>query len=210
MASNNYNSLAKIYDGLSRIIFGEAIVRAQVKTLQYLTANSCILIAGGGTGWILEEISKIYSGGLIIFYVEKSAEMVKLAKKRNCKNNCVHFVETEIENFETDIKFDAILTFFLFDNFQEKKAKIIFEKLDALLKKNGVWLFSDFIYDKKKSPLWQKCVLKIMYLFFRLTTKIETTGLVNMESHFEKNFKSVNEFFLYAGFIKSVVYEKTI
>ncbi len=49
----NYNNSAWFYDSLAGLVYGKALVKAQVYLLQYIPADSNILIVGGGTGWIL-------------------------------------------------------------------------------------------------------------------------------------------------------------
>ena len=90
---NNYNTIANTYDFLSRLIFQKSIVNAQVFLLNYISANSKILIVGGGTGWVLEELSKIHSEGIEITYVEKSEKMISLSKQKNIKNNKAVFMK---------------------------------------------------------------------------------------------------------------------
>ncbi|WP_431293951.1 class I SAM-dependent methyltransferase [Pedobacter sp. P26] len=112
--NNNYDKIANHYDTLSRLVFFKSQVNAQVNQLQYIPKDSSVLIAGGGTGWILEEITKIYPSGLKIVYVEISAKMIALSQKREFKNNQVKFVNLGIEDFSTDTVFDVVLTPFLF------------------------------------------------------------------------------------------------
>src|SRR5580698_1500791 len=114
----NYNNSAWFYDRLSRMVYGSALIDAQVYLLQFLPAGSNILIAGGGTGWILEEIAKIHPSGLQITYVEVAAGMMGRSKKRNTGSNKVIFINDAIENISIK-HFDVVLTPFLFDNLKE-------------------------------------------------------------------------------------------
>lgn len=204
---NNYNAIASIYDFLSRLIFRKSIVNAQVFLLNHIPENSTILIAGGGTGWVLEELSKIHSKGIEITYVEKSNKMISLSKQKNIKNNKAVFINEGIEDFLTDKKFDVVFTAFLFDNFLPGKIEFVFSKLDQLLKQNGLWLYADFINDKHRK-LWQKLLLKAMYLFFKLTCNIETQHLVNMNKLFASGYNKTAESFYYSNFIKAIAYTK--
>jgi ubiquinone/menaquinone biosynthesis C-methylase UbiE len=121
---------------------------------------------GGGTGWILEELSKIYNEGIEITYIEKSSGMIALSKQKNIQHNTIEFINEGIEEFSTEKKFDAVFTAFLFDNFQQQKIESVFSKLNQFLQPNGFWLYADFINDKNNSTWWQKFLLKTMYLFF--------------------------------------------
>ena len=204
----NYDKIARIYDLLSRMIFGKHIEQAQVCMLEYVPSGSAILIVGGGTGWILEKLSEKWPQGLQIEYVEVSAEMISLSKKRDCRENVVNFINIPIEEFISYKQYDVIVTPFVFDNFRDDKIKIIFTKLDQGLKVNGKWLFADFVYDKEKSPLWQKFLLKVMYFFFRITSSIETQELTSMDKYFARSYEIQFEAFHYFKFITSVVYRK--
>ncbi len=94
----NYNNSAWFYDTLSKVIYGKALVRSQVYLLPFIPPESKILLIGGGTGWILEEIAKVHSSGLAITYVEVAANMMKLSQKRNAGGNKVAFINDAIEN----------------------------------------------------------------------------------------------------------------
>jgi len=78
---NNYNGIAKFYDMLSRIVFQKSIIKAQVYLIQFISEGDKIIIVGGGTGWILEEISRLEKKNISVVYVEKSSAMIDLAKK---------------------------------------------------------------------------------------------------------------------------------
>ena len=206
---NNYDKLAWIYDPLSRLVYFKAQVNAQISLLPFIPADSKILIVGGGTGWILESIAKVHPTGLSITYVEISKKMVELAQKRDCKKNQVLFIQQAMEDYTLTEKYDVIITAFFFDNFKEEKAISIFHQLNNNLKDNGIWLFSDFILDKNNGKKWQGFMLKMMYLFFKIVTKIEAQKLFYMAPVFEKsNYQNIFETYRYGKFIKSIAYKK--
>src|ERR1700712_3142269 len=123
--ASNYDNSAWFYDGLSRLVYGKALVNAQVYLLQFVKPNSTILIAGGGTGWILEELARIHPTGLKITYVEISAKMMSLSKKRWVADNEVIFINRAVENVPATTRFDMLITPFLFDNFKEENLQKI-------------------------------------------------------------------------------------
>src|SRR5665213_550548 len=98
--ASNYDNSAWFYDRLSRVIYGRALIRSQVYLLPCIPAGATILIAGGGTGWILEEIANIYPSGLKIVYAEISAKMMAFSRKRNAGNNEVIFINLPVENIQ--------------------------------------------------------------------------------------------------------------
>lgn len=204
---NNYDKIANYYDVLSRMVFFKSQVNAQIRQLQYIPANSRVLIAGGGTGWILDEMVKIHPAGLHITYVEISSKMLALSKKRKTAANQVDFVCSSIEDFRHRGKYDVIITAFLFDNFLEPRIKLVFNQLNSHMAKNGRWLFTDFHDDGKEKKSWQFYLLKTMYLFFRNIAQVEARSLIQMESFFkEAGYTVLTEAYDYKRFIKSTVY----
>lgn len=206
--ANDYNKIAGVYDTFSRIVYQKAIVKAQVFLIQLIENNNSVLIVGGGTGWILEEISKLQKQNVTVVYVEKSAAMIKLAKKKKYENIKVEFIEAAIEDYTSTEKFDVIITAFLFDNFLQEKIKTVFAKLDDFLKPKGFWLYADFVNDQQNKKRWQQFLLKSMYFFFRLTAKIETQELIDMRPYFQNNYHLITKQFYYNGFIQAVAYKK--
>jgi len=208
--ATNYDMIASSYDLIRKIVLGNSIVKAQVSLLKFIPANSHILIVGGGTGWIIEEINAIHSQGLTIDYVESSAKMIQLSQKKEHRSNKINYIHQPIEAYTTDTIYDIIITPFLFDNFQIKKIAVIFAQLNSYLNKDGMWLYADFVYDENNDPLWQKALLKTMYFFFRITCKIETQQLVNMDQFFSTLYYPVFTTSYYHNFIQSVAYQKKL
>lgn len=204
----NYDKVANVYDLLSRMVFGNSIVKAQVCMLPFVNAGGKILIVGGGTGWILEEIAQKYREGLQIDYVEASAKMIDLSKKKNIGKNEVKFIKMPIEDWHAEYSYDIIITPFFFDNFDAPQIDFIFSKLHKTLNAKGFWLYADFTNEEEKSRYWQKIILCIMYFFFRVTCGIEAKKLIVMDSYFATAYKVAFTVSHYHGFIKSVVYIK--
>ena len=207
MKTNNYDSIAFWYDRLSRIIFLKSQVNAQKEQLSFIKNHQKILIIGGGTGWILEEIAKIHQN-LEITFVEISANMIVLAKKKKWGKNNVYFIHLPIEDFTDQENYDVIITAFLFDNFARNRAEMVFEMLNHKLKQKGLWLFSDFSNHHTKS-YWQFIFLKTMYFFFEKVANVEAKALIDMQPYFtDKGYATVKEKYYYGSFIKAVVYRK--
>ncbi|QNK63786.1 methyltransferase domain-containing protein [Pedobacter sp. PAMC26386] len=208
---NNYDNIAGYYDVLSRMIFFRAQVKAQIDQLAAIPENSTILIAGGGTGWILEEIAKIHPSGLTITYVEISSKMLEISKKREVKGNMVEYIHTSMEDFKPLISYDILITAFFFDNFSADSIQMVFNQLHALLKSGGTWLFADFYYTEKSGKRWQWLLLQTMYLFFSKVSSVEAKSLINTEYLFEGNsYLVLKTSFYYRRFIKTIIYRKIV
>ncbi len=202
----NYNNSAWFYDRLSRVVYGKALVNAQVYLLKQVPANSKVLIVGGGTGWILEELSMIHSSGLHITYVEIAEHMMALSKKRNITDNKVTFINDAVENVALPADFDVVITPFLFDNFTEQTLGKVFTHIQSLLKKDGLWLNTDFQLTGK---WWQQVLLKTMFLFFKILCGIEASKLPAIEKRFaEAGYQVVDRKTFFGDFIVSEAYKK--
>lgn len=202
----NYNNSAWFYDRLSKAIYGKALIRAQVYLLKDIPTGSKILIAGGGTGWILEEIAKVRPSGLAITYIEIAENMMSLSRKRNAGSNRVEFINDAVENIGLSNDYDVVITPFLFDNFTEENLQKIFQHIHQCLKANGLWLNADFQLTGK---WWQKVLLKSMILFFRLVCHIEATKLPDIKKCFaEYDYHIIQQSTFFGDFILSTIYQK--
>ncbi len=202
----NYNNSAWFYDSLSQLIYGRALLNAQIFLLQFIPVNSRILIVGGGTGKILDEIIKIHSSGLQVTYVEVAAGMMARSKKRNTGNNKVIFVNDAIENITLPPGFDVVITPFLFDNFKETSLDKIFNSIHSLLKTGGLWLNADFQLTGK---WWQNFLLKSMFLFFRMLCGIEASKLPDIDSQFVKHgYEDIAKETFFGDFVISKVFKR--
>jgi ubiquinone/menaquinone biosynthesis C-methylase UbiE len=205
--ASNYDNSAWFYDHLSRVIYGKALIRAQVYLLNYIPAGAAsILIVGGGTGWILEEIAKLRPSGLRITYVEISAKMMAFSRKRNAGNNEVTYVNEAIENVNEQTQYDAVFTPFLFDNFTAQTLQKVFNHIHNRLRSDGVWLNTDF---RPTGRWWQSFLLRSMILFFRIICRIEATKLPDIEKCFEQHsYRIINQKSFFGEFILSTAYQK--
>lgn len=206
--SNNYNPTAFFYDALNRIVFGKATVKSQVWLLNNVPANAHILIIGGGTGWILEELAAVHNSGLHITYIESADKMLNRSKKRKIKNNDVVFVLQDARYFIPDTLYDIIMTPFLFDNFSTEQVKNLIKHFYPFMSANGLWLVTDYQLTKK-GRVWQKILLKTMYTFFRWLSHVEVKDLPEIDNCFDSlKFHKKNAKCFYGGFIQSAVYQK--
>jgi ubiquinone/menaquinone biosynthesis C-methylase UbiE len=204
---NNYDNVAGFYDFLSKLVFGDRLLSAQTCLIPFIPASSSILIVGGGTGTLLEEIAQRHPEGLRIIYVEISSAMIEQAKNRDYGGNQVVFINQAIEDFGSNERFDILFTPFLFDNFDEKRVNRVVSLLSGYLRNDGLWLFADF-HLEPESPVWQRGLLKSMIGFFALVCNIESRGLVPMDPVFSKfGFTPLARFNRCKKFIKSVVYK---
>lgn len=208
---NTFNWLARHYDALSRLVFGKAIVQSQRCFLSPALQNphSKVLMIGGGSGEILEEIWKA-NPTCFIWYVEASSEMLKLAAgkvdpKYRMKIRFIHGTEDAIPE---GLVFDVVIANFVLDLFPDIKVGDMCHKLLTRLHPTGRVLVSDFV---DRGKWWQRPMLWAMYSFFRVMCKIEASSLPRWETHlrFAGLYEQDVKYFFW-GFIKSAVYSKRI
>ncbi|MDH5367382.1 MAG: class I SAM-dependent methyltransferase [Cyclobacteriaceae bacterium] len=204
---NGFDLLASFYDRLAKLVFGNNIKKAQCEFIEQIEEGSYILILGGGTGWILNEIFN-RKNSVKIVYVDTSLEMIKKAKLTLEENwsSQVIFVNDTYQNTITKTPFDVIFTPFFLDMFNDVEVSNIIIELSKNFRTNGIWINTDFRNTRKIN---QKLLLKIMYLFFRAVCKIAACKLPNFEKNFYHNgFKKVTSTFFNGGIIESSIYKK--
>ncbi|WP_447642625.1 MULTISPECIES: class I SAM-dependent methyltransferase [Chitinophagaceae] len=207
MAKNNYDTLAPFYDLTSRAVYGQALVRAQRSVLQFIKDGQKVLIVGGGTGWVLDEIEKLNRKNITVTYIEASAKMVALSRKKSVSFP-VEFICAYAEETKLQQRFDVLMTPFFFDNFSEEKCLALLDVLDGYLKESGMLLYVDFRLTQQNMRFWKKMLLKTMYLFFHIFTKIETNKIVDMASILEKKYVEQWSQFSFHEFVFAAVYSK--
>jgi ubiquinone/menaquinone biosynthesis C-methylase UbiE len=204
----SYDLVAGVYDKLANLFPGDVLQKAQSFYLGKIPQRANILVVGGGTGRILEDITNIYPQGLSIDYVDISIRMIAKAKKRYTGNNKLTFIHQSITDFSKDVQYDVIITAFLLDNFSEATMQKVFVFLHQKLKHGGLWLYTDFQI-KSKHPWWQKAVLFIMYSFFRIVCNIEAKQLPDVASSFNTyNYQFIESQTFFHQFIIASVYKK--
>jgi ubiquinone/menaquinone biosynthesis C-methylase UbiE len=169
----NYGRVARSYQFLSRMVFGNALLNAQRKALSNLSFPCNILMIGGGDGEILKHLSD-FEG--VLDFVEISSEMVLVAQSKT--NFPVSWHVQDIFNFKTDRKYDVIFMPFLLDNFTTKQCSELITHLKPMLKSGGQVIVVDFT---EKPNLWQKVLLFSMYTFFGLIAQVEANKIPDIE-----------------------------
>ncbi len=202
---NDFNGLAPIYDLLVRLVFGSQIIKSQTAHFDQLVNSQNILLPGGGTGQVLEELDKLKLN-LSIDYIEKSTKMLEKAKERRPFNYIeVRYIEGDI--LKVDLQcYDVIITNFFLDVFDKESLSLVVDKLSTLLLPNGKWLMTDFV---STNVAMHQALIVIMYRFFKLTANLQGTRLLDFEKELNRvGFgKNKCERF-YHKMIESCVYSK--
>jgi ubiquinone/menaquinone biosynthesis C-methylase UbiE len=202
----NYDNTVWFYERLSKLVFGRSQIEAQEHFLNHIPPQANILIIGGGTGRILESITRLHSSGLQITYVDMSSKMMALSRRRNTGKNNVTYVTEGIQDISFTTTFDVVITAFLFDNFSEAALAKMFPLINAQVNPGGLWLNTDF---QLTGPLWQKLLLKSMYAFFNAFKAVEVNQLPNVERVFgQYGYDTEAQRSFYRNFIIAKAYRK--
>ena len=174
-----FNGVAGYYDALAGLVFGQSLLRAQRAALVGLPPGAPhVLILGGGTGWILTEVLRRRPAATVL-YLEASPRMLDRARRRlhrECPaaSGQVEFRHGTQAALGTAERFDAIVTFFVLDCIGQAEMATALALLRAALLPGAPWLVADF---RPANRGWRWLLLKLMYLFFRLTTGLHAKEL---------------------------------
>jgi tRNA (cmo5U34)-methyltransferase len=202
-ALNRFDKIAPLYDAMVKLVYGRSIYNSQINFLSELPPKGNVLILGGGTGWILDEIFRI-APAVTIWYIEASEVMLRKSKERVKDILHIHFIHGTEKNLPEGISYDAIITNFYLDLFPVSKVTEVVRLIISTMKVKGVWLAADFTNQNK---WWQKILLAAMYKFFKVVCDLEAKTLPPWDViMLENGLKEKKSKRFYSGFIKTAAY----
>jgi len=202
----SFNRVAPFYDTLVYIVYGNTIRHAQCFFLPEIIEKSSVLILGGGTGWILKEISKS-TLKIEIDYVEHSEVMLRKAKEYKSlpfsRLNFVLGTEGDLGNR----KYDFIITPFVLDVFAQEPMEQMVCRVNELLGTEGRWLCVDF--NSMDRSFKAKMLSICMLLFFRVVSGLKTNKVLDYFGTIQKTgLIEVKSRLFFGSFIKASLYKK--
>lgn len=199
----NYSNTTSYYQFLSQLIFGRALIDAQTESFNRLSENSDILIAGGGDGEFLKYIKPFYGR---LDFLDISEKMVLKARSKTKAE--VNWIVCDVFEFMPEHKYDHIIVPFLLDNFNDEQCRTIVPGFMEWLEPDG----SIIVIDYTENPnLWQKILLKSMYLFFSVFAGVRVKNIPPMEKIFKENaFRKTMMSKSFYKFIEIKTYRKEV
>lgn len=175
--------LARWYRWIEYAAFGRALELCRFTFLPQIASAHRVLILGEGDGRALERLLTV-APAACFDVAELSPEMIALA--RRCTNNSDR-VSFRCGDARAEIwpaaHYDAIVTHFFLDCFDETDALRLIRQLANTLTPDGIWLISEFAVPKAG---WQRLHAQIwvwtMYRFFRVTTNLSPKSLPPIEA----------------------------
>jgi ubiquinone/menaquinone biosynthesis C-methylase UbiE len=177
---NNFNLIAPVYDALAKLIFGNKLKSAQCHFLHLIPQDSNVLIVGGGTGWILDEIFKTGFRGSVT-YVEASAKMIKMTERRLQTSWKVTLICGDEKAIPEEF-YDVLITNFFLDVFSAEKLNKVMAQLSDRLSSHGLWFCTDFRHTNR---LEHQFIIWLMLQFFRFSARLESRSLLNFQAFFK-------------------------
>ena len=184
-------------------MYGRSIRKAQTHYLDQIPDHARVLILGGGTGWLLEEISKQC---LHIDYVDLSQRMIRKAKKRQVSFAQLRFIQGNEEAVIGQL-YDVVITPFVLDICNENQLPKMVETIERLIDKNGQLLCIDFnIHDHS----FKARILDVMMrAFFRVVSGLKLKRILPyFEAIEQAGFKEIETNLFYGRFIKASLFKR--
>ena len=198
----NYDPVARYYDMLAQLVFFGSIRKAQIVHFMKIKPAAKVLVVGGGSGWILNYLPSFCSS---VTYIEPSRKMMEKSRNRKVAFP-VTFIQNLLENTDLQMQYDVIITNFFFDQFHNSKGNKIAGKIANHLKKDGMWIVTDF---EGSGKWWQNALLNAMYYFFATTTGIFASHLPEWQRSVEKaGVVMQDKRLFFRKFIVSINYRK--
>jgi ubiquinone/menaquinone biosynthesis C-methylase UbiE len=200
----NFDRVAWFYDKLARVVFGKAMYRAQTRFLEAIDNDSSVLVLGGGTGWLLTQLIRIRPRVRVVF-IDTSKSMIERAKRAVGDGGNVTFIDGDEGKIPPESTFDAIITHFYLDLFDEASCANVCELIKNVSRPKSIWLACDFV---EVAP-WHRAFVRAMYLFFRLFAGVKMIKLPEWRMAVERTgFAIVDSASYFRGLIFSGKYQR--
>jgi ubiquinone/menaquinone biosynthesis C-methylase UbiE len=181
----SFDAIAPWYRTLERIAFGDDLQRCRVACLSEIASPRRALIVGEGDGRFLVELLRLHPE-VEVDCIDSSERMLQLARKRIGEESGdgrdrVRFQHQDVTSWNPpEREYDLVVTHFVLDCFPASALTGIIQKLARAATGDAIWLLADFcVPGKGMSRLRARAWLATMYLFFRVTARIQARELID-------------------------------
>jgi ubiquinone/menaquinone biosynthesis C-methylase UbiE len=203
----NFNRIAPFYDTLAFLVFGRRLMEAKKAFFPLIPDQARILLLGGGTGNILNDLLNS-KPAVTIDYVEPSQHMLDIAAKHLLSEfrARMNFICGDEHQVPQNANYDVCTSFFVLDCFTQSHARDFAQIVTSTLKPDGLWLFADFFPARNA---FQQVLTVAMYGFFAMVSSLEARVIPDYAGVFDDcGFTAVHEMELMNGFIRSMVLKR--
>jgi SAM-dependent methyltransferase len=187
----SFDGLAPFYRVMETVCAGARLQRCRTAWLPQIPAPRSILLAGEGHGRSLEACLRQFPEATIVA-VDASNRMLEQARARLARLKLdasrVQFIHANLLEWEPPREtFDLIVTHFFLDCFPVDQLGSVVSRLAAGARPDAQWLLADFQVAPSGVARWRsRCILAMLYAFFRLVTRLPASSLVCPESALEQ------------------------
>ena len=169
----NFDAIARWYRWLEYSGFGGELQRRRCVFLSEVADARRVLVLGAGDGRFLVKLVK-QNRGASIDYVDLSLEMLELARGR-AGDGVTYLHGDALKMGLPEAEYDLIVTNFFLDCFDETDLTKLVDRVTKSARTDARWLVSEF----RQPAAWARLVVRALYAFFRVTTGLKTTRLVD-------------------------------
>lgn len=188
----SFDRLAPHYRWMEYVLAGEKLQRCRTAFIHRISAPKNILIWGEGNGRFLVECCRKWRDAGIVC-ADASERMLALANERierfGLDATRIEFLRADVLNWSPLRKrFDLVVTHFFLDCFSTDQLPQIIEKLAFAARPNASWILADFQIPLFGLQKWRaSLILKVMYLFFRVVTRLPARRLTSPDPYLTSN-----------------------
>lgn len=200
----NCDPIARWYRWLEYAGFGRALEKRRMAFLGDVANAHRVLLLGEGDGRFLVNLVE-QNRAASIDYVDLSWRMLELARRRAGER--VSYRQGDALTVDLpENEYDLIVTHFFLDCFGEADLVRLVDRVARSATSHARWLVSEF---REPSP-WARAVVGSLYWFFRMTTGLKTTRLVDHRVLLERRgFRLIREERARAGLLASELWKRS-
>jgi SAM-dependent methyltransferase len=186
----SFNLLARPYRGMELFLAGNLLQHCRTAFLAEAASCESALLCGEGPGRYLVELAKANPRARVTC-VDSSAGMIAMAKRHL---RAAGLSQDRIEFEHGDLlawrdfpgRFDWIATHFFLDCFTAGQLAEVIGRIATAARPDAGWVLSDFCVPGRGWRRWRaQAILRLAYLFFRLTTNLSTSRLIAPDAFLE-------------------------
>jgi ubiquinone/menaquinone biosynthesis C-methylase UbiE len=188
----SFDPIARYYRLLETFTFGSVLQKARSQWIERIAPPKRALVLGPGDGRLLCELLRVH-GEARVDCVDASGRMLEIARQRlgkfpNHDINRVRFFQQDAVFWSPADFYDLFVLNFFLDCFPLSEIHSIIQKLARAATPSAHLFLADFaVPEKFVARIHAKLWLSIMYCFFRVTTDIPASELIDPTSVLEAN-----------------------
>ena len=184
----NCDPVAPFYRTMEYVVFGRALERARFRFLDAGKEASTALIIADGDGRFTAALLRTCAH-LQAESIDIRRKMLALAQRRLDKfglQSRVRLRQSDIRICPLPAQFDFIATHFLFDFLSATELSALITRISQAAQSHSTWIVSEFAIP---SSGWRRLcagwLIRIMYVFFRISVGLKTQNLPNWHEPME-------------------------